>query len=487
MSAGAAAVSSVRQHHIVVDLDGTLVLGDTFHLSLLEAIRRRPANLLVLLAGLFRGKAYCKKAMAAAAKLNASNLPYNQPLVDYLRAERKSGRRLILATGADSRIAEGVAEHLHLFDEVISSNGTRNATGENKLQAIRDVIGDASFIYAGNSRADLALWRQSRSAIVVGAPKSCERELKAAGIPVEHDFSGVRTSLKSLLRCLRVHQWSKNVLVFVPAVLAHQAANLRVMGNSFLAFLAVCCCASALYIVNDLLDLQADRQHPRKRKRPLASGEVSVVAGLSLSLVLLLLAACLCVFLPLQATFGLLAYAAGSLTYSLKLKRILFMDVVCLSLLYVIRVIYGGGATHIHISIWTLAFSLFLFASLATLKRLGELRRLDINAAQVEEYRGYKAIDATQLSSLASAGGYVSVLVLTLYISSPEVLLLYKFPQALWCLCPLMIYWLSRLGILANRGDLDDDPVAFALKDRATWVVGGLSAIILVVGAKGLF
>jgi 4-hydroxybenzoate polyprenyltransferase len=238
--------------------------------------------------------------------------------------------------------------------------------------------------------------------------------------------------------------------------------------------------------VNDLLDLQGDRQHPRKRKRPLASGEVSILAGLSLSLSLLFVAACLCVILPLPAALGLLAYAAGSLTYSLRLKRILFMDVVCLSLLYVIRVIYGGGATDIHISIWTLAFSLFVFTSLATLKRLGELRRIDINAAKTEEYRGYKAVDVTQLSALASAGGYVSVLVLALYISSPEVLLLYKYPQALWCLCPLMIYWLSRLGILANRGDLDDDPVAFALKDRATWVVGVLSAIVLIVGAKGL-
>jgi hypothetical protein len=237
MSAGAT-ISSVRQDHIVVDLDGTLVLGDTFHLSLLEAIRRRPANLLVLIQGLFRGKAYCKQAMAAAAKLHAVNLPYNQPLVDYLRAERKSGRRLILATGADSKIAEDVAEHLHLFDGVICSNGVRNATGERKLQAIRDLIGEASFIYAGNSRADLALWRESRCAIVVGASKYCERELETAGVPIEHDFSGVRTSARALLRCLRVHQWSKNVLVFVPAVLAHQVGNLRVVGQSFIAFLA---------------------------------------------------------------------------------------------------------------------------------------------------------------------------------------------------------------------------------------------------------
>ncbi len=479
MSAAAAPLPVAED--LVVDLDGTLVLTDTFHVSLLEAVRRNPANVLSVLRGLCKGRAFCKSVTANAAQLEAANLPYNQPLLDYLRKERALGRRLILATGADVSIASGVARHLAIFDEVISSDGCRNLTGEAKLEAVRKRLGDSPFAYAGNSRTDLALWHQARAAILVGAPRSCGRELQEAGVEIEQEFAGAETSWKALLRCLRYHQWSKNVLVFIPAVLSHEVRNPRVMLGSLLAFLALCFCASALYIVNDLLDIQADRQHPRKRLRPLASGEVSIAQGLGLGLVLLAAASALCLFLPEQTGRWLAVYAAGSLAYSLRLKRILFMDVVCLALLYVTRVLYGGAATSINISIWTIAFSLFLFTSLATMKRLAELRRIDVSAARTEEYRGYKSIDVTQLASLTSAAGYVAVLVLALYINSPEVSLLYQQPRGLWFLCPLLIYWLSRLGIIANRGHLDDDPVAFALKDRATWFVGFLALIVLVL------
>jgi len=476
-----AVVSISRRKHIVVDLDGTLVLTDTFAASVLEALRRRPLSLIAVIAALLRGRAACKRVAALLARLNIGSLPYNEPLVAYLRQQRGLGCRLILATGADLSIASAVAEHLGIFDEVIASNEGRNVIGDEKLRAIQEMLGDAPFTYAGNSRADLKVWKRSHSAILVGAPRSCARELRDAGISVLQEFQGARLGWKALVRCLRLHQWSKNLLVFVPIILAHKIWNVFAMGQGLLAFLAFSFCASTFYIVNDLLDLQADRVHPRKRRRPLASGEVSVEAGLGLGALTAVATAALAAVLPFESSVLLAGYAGMSLLYSLKLKRMLFLDVVSLALLYAVRVLYGGSATGIKISLWTLAFSLFLFASLATIKRLAELRRVNVSATGVQEYRGYREVDVTQLASLASAGGYVAVLVLALYINSPEIQLLYRRPQGLWLLCPILIYWIGRVSLIANRGDLDDDPVAFALKDRATWIAGIVAAFILLL------
>jgi 4-hydroxybenzoate polyprenyltransferase len=433
----------------------------------------------VVLASFFRSRAECKRRAASLGPLRVANLPYNEPLIEYLRQQKSSGRRLILATGADISIARDVAEHLGMFDEVIASDGHYNATGREKLRAIRDRIGASSFTYAGNSRADLKVWHGSQGAILVGAPRSCGRELRAAGIPVHYEINPTRWNWKTLLRCLRLHQWSKNVLVFVPIILAHQVGNAPLLREALIAFLAFSLCASALYVVNDLLDLQADRLHPRKRSRPLASGAVSPQAGLTLALFSGFAACLLALLLPFQGRVLLTGYAAASLSYSLKLKRLLFVDVVTLALFYALRVLYGGAVTGIKISVWTLAFSVFLFTSLATVKRLTELRKAIASEEGSSDYRGYKQADATQLSGLAAAAGYVSVLVLAFYINSPEVNMLYRHPQYLWLLCPALIYWISRLTLIANRGHLDDDPVAFALKDRATLAVGGIAAVII--------
>jgi 4-hydroxybenzoate polyprenyltransferase len=479
---------SMPREHIVVDLDGTLVLTDTFVASLLEAFRQYPLRIPRVIASLFAGRASCKHVAAALARLDVACLPYNEPLLEYLRHEHAAHHRLILATGADLSIANGVAAHLGIFDEVIASDGHRNVTGDEKLRAIRERIGDAPFTYAGNSRADLRVWKRAKSAILVGAPRSCARHLRDAGIAIERDFgrSGLPAQskgqrLRILSRCLRTHQWSKNVLVFVPIFLGHRLGDAAVIERALIAFLALSFCASSLYIVNDLLDLQSDRIHPTKRRRPLAAGQITVEAGLGISAATVLAAAALSLLLPAEARIMLACYAASSLLYSLKLKRLLFVDVVTLAMLYALRVLYGGAATGIAISVWTLAFSLFLFTSLAAVKRVAELRRVKTSAAEVPNSRGYRQDDGTQLASLASAGGYVAVLVFALYINSPEVTLLYAFPKGLWLLCPILIYWISRITLIANRGALDDDPVAFALKDRATWICGALAALVLLL------
>jgi 4-hydroxybenzoate polyprenyltransferase len=479
----ATAVSIIQPLYIVVDLDGTLVLTDTFVATLLETIRTHPLRLFAILLALLRSRAESKRLAASSGLLKVASLPYNEALIGYLREQKAAGRRIVLATGADSVIASDVAAHLGIFDEVISSYGRRNVTGTEKLIAIRERIGDSPFVYAGNSRADLKIWRHSQAAILVGAPRSCERELRQAGIPIQREAGSDRANWKTLFRCLRVHQWAKNMLVFLPVVLAHQIRNPLVMTKAFIAFLAWSLCASALYIINDLLDLQADRLHPRKRARPFASGAVSPQAGISIAFLAGLGASLLALLLPGPGRVLLAGYALSSLCYSLKLKRLLFIDVVTLALFYTLRVLYGGAVTEIRISVWTLAFAIFLFTSLATVKRLTELRKANSTGGNPSDYRGYKAADATQLSSLASSAGYVAVLVLALYINSPEVNVLYRHPQGLWLLCPALIYWISRLTLIANRGQLDDDPVSFALKDRATLAVGAGAAIVILLSA----
>jgi 4-hydroxybenzoate polyprenyltransferase len=474
-----ARVSLSSGEYLVVDLDGTLVLTDTFAACLLETLRKRFSSLPAVIAGFLRGRAVSKRVAASLAGLNVASLPYNEPLLEFLRAEKAAGRRLILATGADLSIATEVAEHLGIFDEVIASDGARNITGDEKARAIHERIGDAPYTYAGNSRADLRVWRRSQAAILVGANRSCARELRTAGIAVQRVFASTGSVWRARMRCLRAHQWSKNLLVFVPVVLSHQAGNPAALWQGLMAFMALSFAASALYIVNDLLDLQADRMHPNKRRRPLASGSVSVESGVIMAALLLTAAGGLSCVLTPAGRLLLGAYAAASLTYSLKLKRMLFLDVTSLSLLYALRVLYGGATTGIDISVWTLAFSLFLFTSLATTKRIAELRRVDPAVAGTQEYRGYAGVDVGQLSSLAAAAGFVSVLVLALYINSPEVRLLYRRPRGLWLLCPILIYWIGRLTLIANRGHLDDDPVTFALKDRATRIAGVVSLIIL--------
>jgi 4-hydroxybenzoate polyprenyltransferase len=480
MSSSYATAAVKTADYIVVDLDGTLVLTDTFFSTVLEVLRKRPSRIVALIVALFHGRAECKRLAASLASLDVTSLPYNEPLIEYLRRQRAAGWRLVLATGSDISIARDVADHLGIFEDVIASEKGRNVTGSEKVSAIRERIGDAPFVYAGNSRADVKVWRQASSAILVDAPKSCERQLRQAGILVEWEFARP-TNWKTVLRCLRCHQWAKNVLVFLPLIASHQVMNLRLTWWSAVAFLALSFCASALYIVNDLLDLQADRLHRTKRRRPLASGAMSIPAGIGLAAIMATAAFGLSLALPAQSRLLLAAYAAASLLYSLKLKQLLFVDVVSLALFYAFRVFYGGAATGIRISVWTLAFSLFLFASLAIVKRLTELRKATAESGTALSYRAYREEDANHLSSLAAAGGYVSVLVLALYINSPEVQLLYRRPELLWLLCPVLIYWISRLTLLANRGELNDDPVTFALKDFSTWVTGLIGGIIVLL------
>jgi 4-hydroxybenzoate polyprenyltransferase len=284
--------------------------------------------------------------------------------------------------------------------------------------------------------------------------------------------------LRDAVRALRLHQWSKNVLVFLPLLAAHKALEPELLFRTLLAFLAFGLVASGHYVLNDLLDLEADRRHARKRNRPFASGALPASAGVALVPALLAAGVAVALLLPRGFQAVLAGYLAATSAYSLALKRVVILDVLLLAGLYTSRMFAGAFAADVPVSEWLASFSMFLFLSLALLKRASEI----VETAQALHGRGYLASDREPIFGMGVASGYLAVLVLALYVSSNEVRLLYSHPGWLWALCPLVLYWVSRLWIRAHRGEVRDDPVLFALRDPASWLVAALGATILLLG-----
>ena len=465
---------------LCVDLDGTLVKSDTLIDSLLVLARTRPLRILGLPSRLLRGKAAFKAYVTDQVVLDVAYLPYNRKLLQFLSEERRRGRALYLATGADERLAQRVAGHLGLFSGVLGSDGAVNLTGNRKLDSLRSRLGSCEFDYVGNDTPDLPLLARASESLVANPSLRLRRKLHARGIRPAHTFEERHRTLGSLVKALRPHQWTKNLLVFLPLLLAHVVALDRLMS----ALLAFCCfslTASATYIVNDLLDIEADRHHPQKRLRPFASGDLPAVAGLGTAAVFLLLAAVGARLLPLEFLGWLLLYLGTAFAYTLYLKRVALVDVLVLSGLYTLRLLAGSAATHSHISPWLAGFSVFLFFSLAIVKRFAELENLRASGTPPKNGRGYLVADLDQLRGFGTSSAFAAVMVFAIYISSSEVMVLYRHPQVLWLIMPLMILWLCRVWLLASRGNLNEDPLVFALTDKMSLVIGAAVAAIVVV------
>ena len=484
---------AVSARHLVpvlcVDLDGTLIRSDLLLESLLLLLRRNPLYLFATFWWLLKGgKSGLKDQIAARVTLNPAALPYNTELIEWIAAERASGREVWLCTAANERLATQVAEHLRLFDGVMASDATRNLAGHRKADQMVARFGRGEFDYCGNERRDLAIWRCARSAIVVNGSAALEREARAE-VSVERVFPpggqapGSRRpgTLRAIVRALRPHQWAKNALVFVPLFAAHLAGDLYALSCAAAGADAFCLCASSVYLLNDMLDLEADRAHPRKSKRPFASGDLSIATGMALAPLLLALAALVAAFLPGKFQLYLAAYYVLTFAYSVKLKRMLLVDAVTLAGLYTLRIIAGAGAVTVALSFWLLLFSVFLFLSLAFVKRYAELDALRRQQKLQALGRGYHVEDLAVLQSFGTAAGYLSVLVLALYINSPEVQSLYRHPKSIWMLCVLMLYWVSRVWMTAHRGAMHDDPVVYALRDRVSLGIGLLAAVTIAV------
>ncbi len=456
---------------LCVDLDGTLVKSDTLADSLCVLARTHPADLLRLPAWLAHGKARLKREVTVRATLDAAHLPYNEALIVYLREQSASGRRLFLTTGADWHVAERVAKHFGLFQEVFSSDGATNLTGAQKLRLLEERFGPGGFVYVGNSRKDLPLLTASEGAMLANPTAGLERSLKRRKIPVQNVFRDRAPAARSMWRALRVHQWAKNVLIFLPLLLAH-ALGMGALIQSALAFLSFSTVASSTYIVNDLLDLASDRNHATKRRRPFAAGDLSVLAGFSLAFVLFAAGVLISIPMAPRFTSWLLIYCAVTLAYSLYCKRVVIVDVIILSALYTLRILAGAAAARVPISDWMAGFSIFFFFSLALVKRFSELENLRARGAAPSNGRGYLVHDMEQLRAFGTGSAFASIVVFTLYINNPEVRQLYHHPQRLWLLTPLLIWWMSRVWLRASRGQMHEDPVIFALTDRASLLAG---------------
>jgi 4-hydroxybenzoate polyprenyltransferase len=486
-TSGSPTAASAPAVPLCVDLDGTLVKSDTFHDSLCVLLRTHPASLLHipewLIAG---GKARVKAEVASRAPLDASHLPYNHVVLHFLAGQRRLGRPIYLATGADVSLANRVARHLGIFSGVLASNGTGdstepaasiNLTGSHKLAALQQRF--PAFDYIGNARPDLPALAHSRQAYIANPTMGLLMAMKARRLHPVQTFRDQKPLLPAVVKAIRAHQWTKNVLLFVPLLLSH-LVSLRTMIPAMEAFVCFSFIASANYLVNDLLDIESDRHHLKKRFRPFAAGDLSVSAGLGIAL---LLVAASCALLPrLPAAFGLwlLVYAATTSAYSFYLKRIPLVDVLVLSGLYTLRMLAGGAATGTDISPWLSSLAIFLFLSLAMVKRFSELANLRERGVSNSHGRGYLVADLEQIRAFGTSSAYAAVVVFSLYISRPDVYALYRHPGRLWLIVPLMLYWLNRVWLLASRGDLDEDPVVFAIRDRVSLALAAGTAILAV-------
>ncbi|WP_372806365.1 UbiA family prenyltransferase [Pontiella sp.] len=465
---------------LCVDLDGTLVKLDTLHQALFLLLRRHPASILKIPGWLTKGKAYLKDQVMQRVSLNAAVLPYNGKFLVWLKKEHALGRKLILATASNYRTANAVAEHLGLFDDVLASSADSNLRHGNKLAAIQEKF--PKFGYAGNDAADFPVWDAAAEVVLVNPSPAA---MKGYALKADHIFVEQRPAGAMFIKAMRCHQWLKNVLVFSPMLLAHRFTDTAAIVQSVIAFFAFSFAASAIYVLNDLFDLSADQHHPRKCKRPFASGDLPIAIGAMLTPLLVAISLSLCAFLPPPFLYVLLTYYVLTTAYSWRVKQVAVADVLMLAILFSMRIIAGSVATATPVSGWFVEFAIFFFLSLALVKRLSELREMKEKADEdnTQRERGYAVEDLPLLLGFGVSSGYIAILVFTMYLGSERVVELYSRPHFLWALCPLLLYWVTRIWHLAWRGKMNDDPLAFAARDLQTFVVGaiGITALLYAI------
>jgi 4-hydroxybenzoate polyprenyltransferase len=468
---------------LCVDLDGTLVRTDMLHEAILDVIKHRPLAFLHSAVRLHHGKAMFKHRIADCARLDVTRLPFRSEVMQLIHDARAQGRTVVLATAAAPQIAHAIAQHLGVFDEVLCSNETCNLSSHIKANELVDRYGVGGFDYVGNHSDDLAVWRSARKVIAVSDSKRLLIAAARHGQEVQA-ISSSATGFDPLLRSMRPHQWLKNLLVFVPLIAGHQLGDATALLSAILAAVAFCLAASSVYIVNDLFDLSDDRAHRSKHKRPFAMGAVPIRTGAITAPLLLVAALAIATLLPYLFVLTLLFYMLLTAAYSFRLKRQVILDVVILAALYTIRVIGGATATEILPSFWLLAFSMFVFFSLAMVKRYTELLNKPPTSGALPG-RGYVSEDQPVLLSLGVSSALISVLVLALYIASPQVIVNYREPLWLWILPSAMLYWSARLWMKTARGEVHDDPVVFAIRDRQSLAIVTLLTPVIIAAQLG--
>lgn len=462
---------------LCVDLDGSLIHCDILHDSSLAMLKQHPFDVVAIPIWLMRSKAHMKQEIAERVSIDVATLPYNTELMNWLRSEKAKGRKLVLATASNKKYADEIADHLGIFDEVLGSDGETNLSANSKASRLVARFGVKGFDYIGNSTKDLAVWEVAKNAIVVGSESLAARVAQVSN--VEQRFSAKRAGLKGWIKGLRLHQWLKNLLVFLPLVGAHRWSDIGALSQVFLAFVAFGFSASAVYLLNDLLDVDSDRLHPRKRNRPFAAGIISAPLGLAVLLALLVAGLSLATTLGSAFLSWMIGYLVLTTGYSFKLKQFPLIDCLALAGLYTIRIVAGGAAISQSISFWLLAFSLFLFLSLAFIKRYSELIIMIKAGAGSAHGRGYIASDQQLLQSIGLASGFSSALVMALYLNSADVRALYSHPQLLWLTMPILLFWVCWVWLKASRDEMHDDPVVFAVRDPTSLIAGMLFIAVI--------
>lgn len=466
---------------LCVDLDGTLLKTDLLYESAIYLLKKNFFYIFLIPFWLLKGRYYLKFKLLEYVSPTIISMPYNESVLNFVKKEKVKGRKIVMVTATAQHLAEKVADFLGLFDEVIGSKDGINLLGPNKANHLINRFGDNKFDYIGDSFKDLVVWRHSRFALVVtDNPKLIESAKKVSD--VSELFFEQKNSLKVILKQIRVHQWVKNILIFLPALLGHKT-GLADYGNAVWGFFAFSFIASAIYVINDLADIESDRNHPNKRNRPAASGQIKLLTCLKL-IPLLLAGGFLISILALDTNFTLIliVYTIITVLYSFKLKKMYLLDIMTLSLLYTVRLVAGGIASGTEISTWLFSFSLFIFLSLGAMKRYTELKGLiDANKTKTRG-RDYYVEDIPLISTIGISAGIVSTLVFTLYIDNPDVLQLYNSPFYLYLITPVVLYWILRMWFIAHRGLMDDDPIVFGLKDKASYAVA-LVILIIALGA----
>jgi len=467
-----------RKDVIVTDLDGTLIKSDILYESIISYLKINFFFIIKILMWALKGKALLKRKLANEVFLDVEKIPYNECVLDYLKKEKEKGRYLVIASASNSVFVNSIADHLGIFDEALSS-GKRNLSGKNKADLLVDRFGSAGYEYIGNSNDDVPVWDKAGAATIVSRSynfsKKISRKIK---VPVVNSMIN-KPPVFTWLKAIRLHQWVKNLIVFFPIIASHRFLEWAVLSKSLLAFFSFSLCASSIYIVNDLIDLQEDRKHPEKRKRAFACGDMDIATGAKLFLLLMTLAIVIATFINIYTFYVVMtAYLLITIIYSAKIKQVIMADVVTLGCLYTMRIVAGAMATDIELSVWLLTFSVFAFCGLALLKRFGEFSR---SSSEEERGRGYQVNDASIIAMLGIGASLISILIFVLYINDPFAANLYSNPKFLWILVPVFLYWFGRIWILASRGLMNYDPVLFVTRDYVSLFCGliGLIAIIM--------
>lgn len=474
----------ITKQVIAVDLDGTVTWTDTLHESVLVLVRNKPFILFMIPFWFIKGIAHVKSKVSEHCMLDVTTIPYNLILIDWLKEQKSKGKKIVLCTAANERVAQAIAKHLNLFDDVIASDANTNLKSVKKRKLLEERFGNKGYDYAGNSSADIKVWAGASHAIIVNASKAVQTKASQVA-SVSLNIPSKKVGISDWLRALRLHQWLKNLLLFVPLLAAHQI-SIQSLTTLIIAFISFNLCASSVYITNDLFDLESDRNHPRKKYRPFASVCLPIAFGAAIVPLLIGASVALGTFVGNSFLVILLLYLLITVAYSLVLKRIVLVDCLTLATLYTIRIIAGAAAVSLSLSFWLLTFSVFIFLSLALVKRFAELMVRTQEGKSNSHGRGYIVSDAPLLQMLGISSGYISSLVIALYVRSEDVISLYSKPIVIWLVVPILLFWISWVWLKATRGEMNDDPIVFAVKDKASLLVALITTIIFIYAATGM-